>query len=276
MPYLNLDLNYFDHIKPKRLIGLLGRGAAELPLRLWCYCGNHKAKDGILTGYSTQEIESIVDWRGKPGQCVEAMVTVGFLEKIENGFRVHGWDEHEGHLAAFHERAKKAAMKRWGLSSASSIASGNAPSVPAVPSLPNGKDLSGLPPDAFDMIWKTYPSKAGKKAALRSFRASMKSAEDWRLIQVALNKYLKLDKVKRGFILNGSTWFANWRDYLEYVEPGSPKAEKFFVWFKEIGRAGVLKEDGPFDTRQQAEARAREMMAGKEEGRFSTEIKVKR
>lgn len=132
MPYLNLDIDYFTNRKTSRLIGLLGRGAAELPIRLWAYCGKHHPESGSLTGYSAQEIESVVGWWGGSGKMVEAMVSVGFLEKTETGYQVHDWLEHAGHLAAFKKRARAAAKKRWDKYASSNAQEGftNAPSLP--------------------------------------------------------------------------------------------------------------------------------------------------
>lgn len=113
MPNINLDVDYFDHIKTIRLIGLLGRGADVLPLRIWCRAGKHHPENGKLTAYSTQEIESLAGWWGKEGSMVEAMHTVGFLDKVRGGYKVHGWEEREGHLKAFKERASTAARARW-------------------------------------------------------------------------------------------------------------------------------------------------------------------
>lgn len=115
MPTLNLSLDYFDHRKTKRLIGLLGRGAEVLPIRLWCYCGRYHADDGSLADYSEQEIESIAGWWGATGKAIEALVRVGFLDIDANSsaIRIHGWAEHAGHFARYHEAAKVAARVRW-------------------------------------------------------------------------------------------------------------------------------------------------------------------
>lgn len=114
MPSLNLDLNYFGHRKTKRLIGLLGRGAEVLPIRLWCYCGMHHAESGRLADYSPQEIETIVEWWGKPGEAIKALETVGFLDLDTHGiYSVHEWQEHEGHIVSYQKRAKTAAKARW-------------------------------------------------------------------------------------------------------------------------------------------------------------------
>jgi hypothetical protein len=66
----------------------------------------------------------------------------------------------------------------------------------------------------FSLIWSTYPKQDGKKAAERSFYASVKSEKDWEDIHIALNNYLKSEAVNKGFIKNGSTWFNNWRDWV--------------------------------------------------------------
>lgn len=114
MPSLNLDLDYFDHPKTRRLIGLLGRGAEVLPVRLWCYCGKYHRRDGSLADYSPQEIETIVGWWGQKGEAIEAMVRVGFLEMTrENAIRVHDWKEHAGHFEKYNKAAKVGSKARW-------------------------------------------------------------------------------------------------------------------------------------------------------------------
>lgn len=113
MPFLNLDLDYFTSPKTVRLSGLLGVGSETLPLRLWCHVAKHHARDGVLAGYSAQEVESFVGWRGDPGKAVEAMLRVGFLEETNGGFVVHDWLEHQGHIWALKKRNKRVAKVRW-------------------------------------------------------------------------------------------------------------------------------------------------------------------
>ena len=113
MPYLNLEVHFFSHVKTRRLVGLLGNGSDVLPIKLWAHVGDHHAKDGRLDGYTDREIEAIVGWWGETGRCIDAMLKVGFIHKTEAGFVVHDWLEHEGHIASYHERAKRANRKRW-------------------------------------------------------------------------------------------------------------------------------------------------------------------
>lgn len=121
MPYLNLDLDYFTHPKVMRLVGLLGGEHVALPIKLWCYVGKHHCDTGFLQSYSVSEVESLVGWSGQSGKMVEAMLRVGLLERRDDGYLVHDWLDHAGHLVAFKKRAKSAAKKRW-----RSIASSNA------------------------------------------------------------------------------------------------------------------------------------------------------
>lgn len=67
----------------------------------------------------------------------------------------------------------------------------------------------------FNEIWQKYPSKVGKKQAERHFRISVKNEKDWGDIQKALDNYLKSDRVKRGYIQNGSTWFNDWQSWID-------------------------------------------------------------
>ena len=113
MPFLNLDLDYEDHPKTRRLVGLLGKGAEMIPIRLWAYCGKYHCETGELTAQTPQEIESIVKWWGPSGKAVEAMIGTGFLDKKKRGYAVHDWKETQGHIHALKVQAKRAAMARW-------------------------------------------------------------------------------------------------------------------------------------------------------------------
>ena len=70
----------------------------------------------------------------------------------------------------------------------------------------------------FEKLWTIYPKKDGKKAALRHFKSSVKNKEDIGKIKIALDNYLSCSQVKKGYIKNGSTWFNNWEDWIDYKE----------------------------------------------------------
>lgn len=69
---------------------------------------------------------------------------------------------------------------------------------------------------AFEQLWSRYPVKDGRKEAERLFNATVSDAEDYAKITKALNNYLRSSKVKSGFVKNGSKWFADWQDWVDY------------------------------------------------------------
>jgi hypothetical protein len=137
MPSINVDLDYFEHPKVIRLVGLLGKGSEVLPLRLWCYTGKYHAEDGKLIGYSAQEIEASIKWWGRSGDCTAALVRVALLDETKGGYSVHDWLHHAGHIAAYRRKGKEMAAKRWGaeppeywpVNNANSNAASNAVSI---------------------------------------------------------------------------------------------------------------------------------------------------
>lgn len=69
----------------------------------------------------------------------------------------------------------------------------------------------------FNALWDLYPKKDGRKDALRHFQASVKTEVDLKNIQAALQKYLNYTQGKsEQYIKNGSTWFNNWTDWVNY------------------------------------------------------------
>jgi len=71
----------------------------------------------------------------------------------------------------------------------------------------------------FDEIWNAYPKRVKRKEAGKHFAASVKTDKDFDDIRRALKNYLKSKTVRDGFVQNGSTWFNNWRDYVDYKDP---------------------------------------------------------
>lgn len=83
-------------------------------VRLWAYTGTYYSAEGRLTGLPGPEIEAVCKWEGEKGKALKAMVEIGWLDLVEGEYQVHDWQEHEGHMARYHTRAKKAAAVRYG------------------------------------------------------------------------------------------------------------------------------------------------------------------
>lgn len=80
------------------------------------------------------------------------------------------------------------------------------------------KDKGGVGEFDFDAIWDLYPKKLGKSDAIRHFKKSVRNQEDYENIQRALRNFLG-SKIAMGdpqYIPHGSTWFHNWRDWVDF------------------------------------------------------------
>lgn len=107
MPSFNVDFNYSDHPKVLRLIGRLGNGADAIPVRLWNFCAKFFGNDGLIRGYSLEELEASLRWWGEAGKCIDALVALGFVEVVVEGIQVHDWSENQPHIKAYREKAKR-------------------------------------------------------------------------------------------------------------------------------------------------------------------------
>ncbi len=168
MPTLNVDCDFLDDPRNKRLVGRLGEGAELLVLRLWSYCGKYHAENGSLAGYSASEIERLAGWRGKAGAMVEAMLAdngaIGnWMMKNDAGvIYMARWLEEQGHISAYRKRGKARAAIRWqkvSTGDASSNASGNASCIPSgsAPSNPTGIPSGNASCNAFAVQCSAVP-----------------------------------------------------------------------------------------------------------------------
>ncbi len=81
----------------------------------------------------------------------------------------------------------------------------------------------------FDSLWKMYPRKEGRAAALKAYKKALKSGVTFETIKQGIEAYCKqieANKTEKAYIKHGSTWFKGecWND--EYITSKSP-ASKF-------------------------------------------------
>lgn len=165
MSYLNLDENYFDHIKTKRLVARLGFGAELLPLQLWCHAAHYFPENGIFKGYTAEEIKSFCKWNADANTMLLALLDLGFLIKTaEHSYQINDWEDHQGHIISFKIRGKNNAEKRWAkyrsdkenassiTSSNAKVKSGNAPTKPTIPTIPNQTNSSIFTPPTIEEV----------------------------------------------------------------------------------------------------------------------------
>lgn len=196
-----------SRLKPAHLIG---------HLHLLWHAALEQQEDGNLAKWSD---DLICDLSGSPcdaPQWVRLLQDHGWLD---SGRLLHDWPDYAGAYlrGKYAKDHREKLVVIWALHGRTY---GNPTEAQPKPNrtLPNPPDLTKptnqQQGERFERIWKDYPNKDGMKLARRHFLASVVSDQDWSDIQRALKGYLNSEKVRKGFIKNGSTWFNNWRDWI--------------------------------------------------------------
>ena len=110
MPTINIKLEWPGHPKTRSLICFAGKSAPFALVTLWCYAAKYHSRDGILSSYSPDEIESFAGWNGKRGQFFKALIDSKYLDK--DTLKLHDWEDHEGHLIGYMEKVDKMNLAR--------------------------------------------------------------------------------------------------------------------------------------------------------------------
>jgi hypothetical protein len=229
---IRLDLGFYAHGKTKRLRRRLGDSAIIALQKLWIYAAvNHQ--NGFLP-MDTEGIAEACDWDGDCNEFVSALLQGlcpeghGFLDKVEGGFELHDWGEHQPWIAHSPERseaARRAVGVRWGkvgnTERIQPVSNGNTPSPTPTPTpTPNQKRSTaaadeGYSPE-FERFWKTYPRRVAKDKAWRAWRKAKALPPVEELI-TAVEQHMLTDQWRKDrgeFIPHPATWLnqRRWED----------------------------------------------------------------
>jgi len=159
---------------------------------------------------------------------VKDLISFGLL-KIENDVLfssslIQRMEALSAYREKLSESGKRGAEVRWAGhkgANATPIKGANATPIAVKESkVKESKVIKDTPIFDFNSLLSKYPNKDGSKIAEQKFRKSVKTEKDWSDINTALSNYLKSKHVQNGFIKNASTWFNNWRDWIDYSESG--------------------------------------------------------
>lgn len=64
-------------------------------LDLWINTFTVAWSDGDLSKWKPEDIEDMVAWKGKPGELVKALKSIGFMESGAGNLKVAGWLKHQ-------------------------------------------------------------------------------------------------------------------------------------------------------------------------------------
>ena len=224
MPWIESHLELEEHPKLYLLVSKTGWSKDEAIARLhrlWWWALRY-AEDGDLNRYEPSQFLVRLDDKKDPNELLEILKECNWVDK--NGI-LHDWLEFAGRyingkyrtsnpnkLKEIHKKNKSAFRQSLG-----GPKTDNLPNL----TLPNQTNKQYI--NVFEELWESYPNKDGKKSAYRDFSKSVISDQDVSDIRIAIKNYLASKKVAEGYIKNGSTWFHNWRDWVNYVEVITPK-----------------------------------------------------
>jgi len=136
MSDIRVKFSFMRHRKRKKLQHILGAEGVIALIDLWLSTAECNPK-GILNAYDEHDIAIDANYTGDAKEFTDTLVDLGFLDKIDNGYALHDWEDNQGWVFHSDERsakAKKAAKARWDkYNDATSNATSNAPSPSPTP-----------------------------------------------------------------------------------------------------------------------------------------------
>lgn len=85
--------------------------------RLWTWAANER-EDGFVSDTEIQTVAEIMRWTKRPQLLMDGLCTIpprgtaGFLERVDGGYMIHGWDERIGMLKAKREETRARTRER--------------------------------------------------------------------------------------------------------------------------------------------------------------------
>ena len=113
---IRLSVSFKGHRKRKKFKMLLNHlSATDFLIDLWITVAIDRP-DGSLEGLDALDICLMAGWEGECDHFVDSLLSAGFLDKTENGYKIHEWADHNGYASGAKLRsdaAKNAAKIRW-------------------------------------------------------------------------------------------------------------------------------------------------------------------
>lgn len=195
--YVRVYSSFYSHRKTVRLRAALGNDALWIPPRLWSYAADNQP-DGVFEGYSAGEIALLIGYSGDAPSMLQALLQAGFLDP--EPLRIHDWEEHNGYHSDFSERARNAALARWGKEEKKGEdKKGKDIDTSIASSMPQASELA-------KEIYALYPLKVGKPTALKAIVKALKGyTSDF--LRERTHAYANAVSGTDTMIPHPSTWF---------------------------------------------------------------------
>ncbi len=112
---IRIQTTFPHHPKTKKLKRKLGADGVLSLIYLWIFIAQNRP-NGDLSGLNEEDIAIASDWEGDTKQYIDALISIGFLDRKGNLLVIHDWEENNPWAAgaeARSEKARKAAKARW-------------------------------------------------------------------------------------------------------------------------------------------------------------------
>jgi len=176
-------------------------------------------EDGDLSMWSDALIAKSSQYDGDAPRYVSLLQQTGWLDNR----LIHSWLDYAGRYleSKYHTSNPEKLRGIWAKYGLVRLKSDCSPPLVTLDKTRLDKIRKNKTPTSFsfETVWENYPRRDGRKAAQRHFEASVKTEKDWLDIQKALKNYTKQierDRVEPKFIKMASTWFNNWRDWVDH------------------------------------------------------------
>lgn len=114
MAWIEAHQTLGQHPKLRKLAALLGVSRPQAVghcIHLWWWCLDY-AQDGCLARYDAVDVALAAEWTGDAAEFVDALERAGFVDRTDNGLRIHDWVDYAGRL--IERRKADAERKRAG------------------------------------------------------------------------------------------------------------------------------------------------------------------
>jgi hypothetical protein len=106
-----ISIDFWQHPKTKKLIRRAGlEGVRSLQI-LWSWAAVNRS-NGSLSGMDGEDIELAADWTGDIGMLIKALEELHWIDKTDEGYVLHDWQEHNPWAADAEARGDKARLSR--------------------------------------------------------------------------------------------------------------------------------------------------------------------
>lgn len=249
-----LSTTFPNHPKTVKLRRRLGAEGVLGFVCLLSHVAQHKS-DGALVGMDAEDIAIAAQWEGDPGEFVDALLNIKFMENDGELLRIHDWVENNPWAAgakARSDKAKKAAQARWegDTNSTPKQSTEHATSIDEQSKtkeqakqkaeLSNTPSPSPLPPPPPDNNMAAQVLEYLNKKTGKSFRPV---ESNLKLIRARLNEGYTESDIRRVIDRKAQEW-SNDKSMRQYLRPETLfGATKFSQYVGEVGQPLPQKKE---------------------------------